>query len=110
MNGVQCANLVDDMTAQGFIALQVHSIRDKAQEGKTIQWKNIRILTENLEVQNKNQPHARQISYLTNSLPKRKAKRLRLLWDGKTTDGWKGSKSDHFPKHGIEWSMEPFTF
>ena len=34
MNGVQCANLVDDMTDKGFIALQVHSIRDKAQEGK----------------------------------------------------------------------------
>ena len=36
MNGVQCANLVDDMTDKGFIALQVHSIREKAQEGKTI--------------------------------------------------------------------------
>ena len=62
MNGVQCANLVDDMTAQGFIALQVHSIRDKAQEGKTIQWKNIKNLTENLEqYRTKNQPHVRQI-------------------------------------------------
>ncbi|MGB2252641.1 MAG: 3-keto-disaccharide hydrolase, partial [Flavobacteriaceae bacterium] len=104
MNGVQCANLVDDMTAQGFIALQVHSIRDKAQEGKTIQWKNIKIVTENLEqYRTKNQPHARQISYLTNSLTQEeKRKGWRLLWDGKTTDGWKGSKSDHFPKHGIE--------
>jgi hypothetical protein len=104
MNGVQCANLVDDITDKGFIALQVHSIRDKAQEGKIIQWKNIKIVTENLEqYRTKNQPHARQISYLTNTLTQEeKRKGWRLLWDGKTTDGWKGSKSDHFPKHGIE--------
>jgi len=26
VNGIQCANLVDDMTAEGFIAFQVHDI------------------------------------------------------------------------------------
>mgnify|MGYP001446632709 CR=1 FL=1 len=104
MNGVQCANLMDDMTDKGFIALQVHSIRDKAQEGKTIKWKNIKIVTENLEqYRTKNQSHARQISYLKNTLTQEeKRKGWRLLWDGKTTDGWKGSKSDEFPKNGIE--------
>jgi hypothetical protein len=104
MNGVQCANLVDDMTDKGFIALQVHSIRDIAQEGKTIQWKNIKIVTEKLEqFRTKNQPHARQISYLTNKLTQEeKRKGWRLLWDGKTTEGWKGSKSDEFPKNGIK--------
>ena len=45
MNGVQCANLVDDMTDKGFIALQVHSIRDKGGE-KTIM--EIKIVTKNL--------------------------------------------------------------
>ena len=29
VNGIQCSNLVDDMTSNGFIALQVHSIRCK---------------------------------------------------------------------------------
>ena len=103
-NGVQCSNLVDDMTAEGFIALQVHSIKDKSQEGKTIQWKNIRIITENLdEYKTENQVHARQISYLKNKLTEQeKRKGWRLLWDGKTTRGWKGSRSNDFPKNGIQ--------
>jgi len=33
INKVQCANLVDDMTAEGIIGFQVHGIRSKAQEG-----------------------------------------------------------------------------
>tara|TARA_B100001175_G_scaffold317892_1_gene337290 strand:+ start:2934 stop:4325 length:1392 start_codon:yes stop_codon:yes gene_type:complete len=103
-NGVQCANLVDDMTEQGFIALQVHSIRDQSQEGKTIQWKNIKIVTENLDqYRTNNQPHARQVSYLTNTLTQEEERKgWRLLWDGKTTNGWKGSKSEEFPSQGIE--------
>ena len=34
VNGIQCSNLVDDMTSEGFIALQVHSISAKELEGK----------------------------------------------------------------------------
>ncbi len=36
VNGIPCANIWDDMTPSGFIALQVHSIGDKEQEGKTV--------------------------------------------------------------------------
>ena len=104
INGVQCANLVDDMTAEGFIALQVHSIRDPSEEGKTIQWKNINIATENLDqYKSSNQSNARQVSYLTNSLTEdEKRKGWRLLWDGTSTQGWKGAQSDQFPSDGIE--------
>ena len=34
VNDVQCANMVDDLTSEGFIAFQVHSIHNKSMEGK----------------------------------------------------------------------------
>lgn len=49
INGVQCANLIDNMTSEGIIGLQVHSIGDKEQEGKLIKWKDLRILTKNVK-------------------------------------------------------------
>ena len=41
INGVPAANLYDSMTAEGFIALQVHGSKEAGQQ---IKWRNIRIL------------------------------------------------------------------
>ncbi len=42
INGVPAADLTDDMTASGFIGLQVHGIgNDKELEGKQVRWRNI---------------------------------------------------------------------
>ena len=41
LNGTPCANLCDDMTATGFIGLQVHSNKTG---GAQVRWKNIRIM------------------------------------------------------------------
>lgn len=41
LNGVPAANLLDAMTPNGFIALQVHSSRTAGQQ---IKWRNVRIL------------------------------------------------------------------
>ncbi|WP_437223812.1 family 16 glycoside hydrolase [Planctomicrobium sp. SH661] len=44
INGVPAADLTDDMTSSGFIALQVHGIGDDASKvGKQIRWKNIKL-------------------------------------------------------------------
>jgi hypothetical protein len=41
INGVPAANLVDSMTREGFIALQVHGMKES---GVKVKWRNIRIL------------------------------------------------------------------
>lgn len=106
INGVQCSHLVDDMTAKGFIALQVHSIGNKEQAGKEIRWKNLRILTSNIDEHVKRaDPDVPQISYLMNQLTEHEKRTgWRLLWDGKTSKGWRGVKLDDFPKEG--WEMK----
>ncbi|MCG6157118.1 3-keto-disaccharide hydrolase [Rubinisphaera margarita] len=40
LNGVPAADLKDDLTSEGFIALQVHSFKE---DGHEIRWRNIRI-------------------------------------------------------------------
>lgn len=42
INGVPAADLTDDMTATGFIALQVHGVGDRS-EPMQVRWRNIRI-------------------------------------------------------------------
>ena len=107
MNGVPCANLVDDMTPSGFIALQVHSIgKDAAKEGRTICWKDIRIMTNDLEKYRKPMDKSvREVSYLNNTLtPNEVSNGWKLLWDGKTTEGWRGAAATNFPSKG--WTIE----
>ena len=45
VNGIQCSNLIDDTSTNGFIALQIHSIDNESLQGKKVKWKNIRVLT-----------------------------------------------------------------
>lgn len=103
INGIPCADLVDDMTHEGFIALQVHAVNDPSYVGKQVRWKNVRIQTDDL-IQS---PWTMipVVNLITNNLsPQERAQGWQLLFDGKTTNGWRGVGKASFPTKG--WKVE----
>lgn len=103
INGVEAAHLVDDQTASGFIALQVHAIGAEDEPGKEIRWKNLKIISENPREYSK-QMRLPAFNTKNNLTQAETASGWQLLWDGKTTKGWKGAKLETFPEQG--WQIE----
>ena len=106
VNGVNTANLADNMTREGFIALQVHSIGDAYLSGREIRWRNIRIRTSGLEEARwQVHPSVPEQNLIPNTLTEQeKSKGWRLLWDGRTAGGWRSARGRTFPASG--WVME----
>ena len=90
LNGTACADIKDGLTPRGFIALQVHGIKDdKARAGTQVRWRNLRLQEVSPTTASAAPPNT-----LTES---EKAAGWRLLWDGKGTEGWRSVKSEAFP-------------
>ena len=92
INGVQRVDVRDDGYKTGFIAFQVHGIgKDAAKAGTTVEWRNITLTKIN-----------------DNSLSdSEKADGWKLLFDGRSSKGWRSAKGPDFPKAG--WSVEKGT-
>ncbi len=100
LNDVPVAHLIDDLTPEGFIALQVHSVSQE-DSGREIRWRNIRIRTRDVPVRDGSVP------YIADTVPNRLSEAeaalgWRLAWNGKDTTGWRGAHAEAFPEGGWE--------
>jgi hypothetical protein len=103
INGIPVAYLVDDMTASGFIALQVHAIYGTMKPGMQIMWKNIRIQTNNLKASPLDNTPV--INLLHNNLSdQEKAQGWKMLYNGVDFTGFRAVHGTKMPeKH---WSIK----
>jgi len=97
LNGELRTDIIDSMTPRGFIALQVHGIgKDASRAGIQARFRNITITSFD---------DAPAAAPAPNTLtPAEKATGWKLLWDGKTTDGWRSAKAGTFPAAG--WKIQ----
>ena len=104
VNDQAAAYVVDTLDNKGFIALQVHSISSPDHEGKKVMFKNIRIRTNGI----KRHPFPGGI-YVVDFVPNtlttyEKKDGWRLLFNGRSSDGWVSAKSGVFPLKGWDIS------
>ncbi len=107
VNGIPVAYLVDTIDQKGFIALQVHQIGDEAEVNKKIYFKNIRIKTSNIQPASF-PPGIYVVDFVPNHLTNyEKQNGWKLLFDGKSADGWRGAYKKTFPDK--DWKVNNGT-
>jgi hypothetical protein len=98
VNGVPTAYLVDDQTQEGFIGLQVHKVGEGSTT-KSVRWRNIRIVTDNPSKYVTPTPLSPK-SMINKLTPNELKQGWKLLFDGQSSKGWRGSRIDTFPQQG----------
>lgn len=100
LNNVPATFLIDEMTASGFIALQVHSVGPD-DGGLQVRYRNVLLRTEDLV------PSGRSFPYVVDTRPNQlseaeAAMGWELLFDGESTEAWRGAHREDFPETGWE--------
>ena len=104
VNEIPVSHLIDDIDRKGFIALQTHGINlNREVLGKNLRWRNIRIITQNPELYSTPTPLP-AIEFTNKLCLGEKQDKWKLLFDGKTSKGWRGAKLEVFPRKG--WTIE----
>lgn len=106
VNGWQCSRLIDEQSTEGFIGLQLHSIGDEEQKnGYFVKWRNFKMLTSEVGKHLQVDPNVKEVSYLKNRLSAWEERNgFRLLWDGRSSEGWRAFAVQEFPERGWQIS------
>lgn len=106
VNDVCTAVLEDDLSLTGFIALQVHGVGTKEEEGRQAKWRNIKLLTTSLSKGRRAAPaDVYGLNLLANSLSdKEKSMGWKMLWNSKNLKGWRQVHGKRAP--ATRWKVE----
>ena len=104
VNDIPVTYLVDDMNLTGFIALQVHGVKDR-EDGQQVQWKNIRIQTGAAMRPRPLDTKTPVANYTLNTIsPQEKAQGFTLLFNGNNLEGWRTAGQTTPPEKG--WQVD----